>query len=170
MKQLIIGFSLMFSLGANAQNTLCFKGDPTGKTSLTIGIVDITPPSPSHVSTPEQFGFMERDYKPLFVFRWNKKGGIKLDLNKKLSIKAVMVKIDNDTSVVFHPDTLTTVDPSSINFESNITNKDLKLFKEHKMVKLILVDDNDNDYDLFVFTEQNKKDIQKITTCFLDNL
>jgi len=165
---LIIFFSFLGSqVYAQSIRIMCDKGD-TITHRIPTAFVDITPPERSLL--PEQFGYFIRSGVQIFNFRWRKKEDSKLDLKGDLFIKSIIVALDDDSLFTFHPAYGTKIEKKEYLYvEADITNNILQEFKNHKMVSVTLVADRHFQYDLFLFTDEAKIAIQKMTDCFLSN-
>jgi hypothetical protein len=169
LKPVIFILSIFLSHQAIAQTIVCIKADTlVNKHSRTLAFAEITPPNRG--SMPEQFGYIARDNATWFNFRWKQKDDSKIDVSKGVSMKAIVITLDNDSVEVFQPNRFSKIEPGALYIETAITKEQLEKFKAYKMKKLTLITAKNDQYDLFVFSQQNKADIIKMTDCFLQNL
>jgi len=173
MKYVYVVFLVLISFTANAQQIACIKTPQMINASCTM-----SPPSRSDL--PEQFGFITIKNGLAFNFRWRDKLNILSGFkDSQLSESIVVVKMDNDSVMTFKPMARFSRVESpmfqngslSLYIESDATEKELINFKNHKALSLTLITaKKDVKYDLFLFSDQNKTDIQRTADCFLGRL
>ena len=137
---------------------------------MIIAMTNITPPIKGEM--PQQLGFITRDNKPVLNFRCVDTQDTLPDLKDvNLGKSTFVIKLDNDSLISVHPNiNLSSIQYGikdlSIYIEANLTDDQLNSMKNHKAIFMRFITDKYVKYNLFVFTEQNQTDIQRVATCF----
>lgn len=97
------------------------------------------------------------------------------DLSKiKLTGAVIKVHMDNDSTMVFDVDKISQVlkfqSKQYLSLVARMTYDQAVSLKLHKLTDIYLVTDKKQRYNLFIFNDQEKADIQKMADCFLSNV
>ena len=170
MKYLIVFICLMFYMGVSAQskkslNIICDPGDIANgrQPSSTVGL---DRNDPAHIG--EAVWYTVFNGEQIFNFQWKRQEDSKLDLSKRLSVKSVNIKLDNDSLVVLLPGSPPRVLRQDFLWvQSKVSMDEIKQFSGHKLSAITLITTDNTQYPLVIFNEAEQRAIEAASKCFL---
>ena len=157
-------------MGVSAQskkslNIICDPGDIANgrQPSSTVGL---DRNDPAHIG--EAVWYTVFNGEQIFNFQWKRQEDSKLDLSKRLSVKSVNIKLDNDSLVVLLPGSPPRVLRQDFLWvQSKVSIDEIKQFSGYKLSAITLITTDNTQYPLVIFNEAEQKAIEAASKCFL---